>query len=233
MTRTVATLEQGEVHVWRLQQQDQSWTEATAVQLSADEARQAGRFRFERDRRAFIQRRSALRSILAGYLGADPGRLRFGSSPLGRPYLESSGGLDLDFSCSSRDSMTLVAVARGLRVGVDLEMVMEDLPFRQLGEFVLDAESQRGVELAGDPQLAFLEAFTALEARAKLVGMGLAEAVRCRSEPSRVAPGACLSRLEVGSGFVACLATSGRPVAVRMVDYAGTRASSRGSPIVL
>lgn len=220
MTLAATTLGPGEVHVWRLRQTAEGSAVAAAAPLSEEESRQAARFRFERDRRAFTLRRSALRSILAGYLGAEPGRLRFGRSPLGRQYLETSERLDLDFSCSNSGPMALVAVARGLGVGVDLEMAATDLPYRQLGELVLDAETQRATLLAGDPQAAFLEAFTALEARAKLAGIGLAEAVRRGSEPSSVAPGACLSRLEVGSGFVACLATSGRPAAVRMVDYA-------------
>lgn len=220
MTSAVTVLEQGEVHVWRIQLTSDRWTEATAARLSEDERQQAGRLRFEHDRRAFTRRRAALRSILAGYVGVEPGRLSLRRSPLGRPYLEPSEGLD--FSCSSRGPVALVAVGRGLGVGVDLEEAAVDLPYRQLGEFVLDAESQRAIESADDPRRAFLQAFTALEARAKLAGVGLAEAVRRRSEPSSLALDACLSRLEVGPGFVACLATSGPPTAVRMVEHAGS-----------
>jgi hypothetical protein len=62
----------------------------------------------------------AVRGILAGYLGRAPETLRFARAPLGKPALLAEP-TELEFNLTHSDWCALVAVARGRRVGVDVE----------------------------------------------------------------------------------------------------------------
>ena len=77
------------VHVWR-ERLDCPEDERVRFQawLSPDEKERAARFRFARDRDAYIVARGRLRQILSGYLGRMPTEIRFTYSPTGKPGLE-------------------------------------------------------------------------------------------------------------------------------------------------
>jgi 4'-phosphopantetheinyl transferase len=111
------------VHVWRVdllalaQVADQPWT-----CLAADELAQAGRFHFALDRQRFLMRRAARRQVLSRYLKVDPSHLQFSTGPQGKPGLigpEFSPGLR--FNCSHSADLALIAVSRGIELGVDVE----------------------------------------------------------------------------------------------------------------
>src|SRR6184192_3889038 len=84
LRRTPAT---GEVHVYT---GDLDAEPADGSVLSDDECERAARFRFDRDRRRFVAGRSALRSLLASYLDADPVEVAFGYGPQGKPFVSNS-----------------------------------------------------------------------------------------------------------------------------------------------
>jgi phosphopantetheinyl transferase len=56
--------------------------------------------------------------LLAGYLGLTPAKLEFERGPAGKPQL---AGAPLQFNLSHSDGLALVAVARRLPVGVDVQ----------------------------------------------------------------------------------------------------------------
>ena len=64
--------------------------------------------------------RASLRRLLAAELDLEPERVPLLRTPAGRPELPDS---DLDLSCSADGDLGLVAVATGVRVGVDVERV--------------------------------------------------------------------------------------------------------------
>jgi 4'-phosphopantetheinyl transferase len=116
-------LEPGEIQVW-LAGLDRHPSELAtlAATLSPDERTRASRFRFERHRSHFICARGVLRAILSASLGVPPGSLVFEYGPRGKPFLANQSGPDgLQFNLSHSGGMALVALTRGVPVGVDIE----------------------------------------------------------------------------------------------------------------
>lgn len=105
---------------WTFTNRMEDDTGAIAV-LDADERARAERYRSERDRARFIHRHAFARRILAGYLSVEPAEIPIRVSPRGRPSLGRSSRLH--FSTSHADDLAVVAVARGRRVGVDIEHI--------------------------------------------------------------------------------------------------------------
>ncbi|MEO5678211.1 MAG: 4'-phosphopantetheinyl transferase superfamily protein [Acidimicrobiales bacterium] len=201
------------VHVWRVALGERP---AGAALLSADERERAVRLRFERDRSAFVAGRAALRTILGGYLGADPAALGFVATEGGKPSVVDGG--DLCFSFSRSTPWALVAVTRQRQVGVDIECVRPLTDVAGLVRaFFSPAEAEALAALPDAGRLAgFFAGWTAKEALAKATGSGLA-AVGGRGEadprwsvhPVDVAPGtAAAVAVDGPAGEIVVLATS-------------------------
>jgi 4'-phosphopantetheinyl transferase len=111
------------VHVWR------AYFQPTLVSinkfegsLSKEEIERAQRFIRQSDRERYIFAHGLLRSILAAYVGCAPNQLVFDAKPYHKPFLVSPGGSkDIEFNLSHSEDMTLIAVARGTAVGIDVE----------------------------------------------------------------------------------------------------------------
>jgi 4'-phosphopantetheinyl transferase len=93
--------------------------------LSADEAVRAARFRFDKDRIRWGRARSALRLILAGATGLDASAIAFEIGPNGKPSIV--GGHGVEFNLSHSGEWAMVAVTRGVAVGIDLEQIRENV----------------------------------------------------------------------------------------------------------
>jgi 4'-phosphopantetheinyl transferase len=120
--------------------------------------------------------RAALREILAAELGIGAPQIRLMLDGHGRPALDpTSHQADLDFNLSHSADLALVATVRGARVGVDLERLRPGRdPMRTAKRFFSAAE--RGALRALPPRdrpAAFLSYWTAKEALAKGLGLGL------------------------------------------------------------
>ena len=89
-------LTQEQVHVWRVPLACSSGEEAyLETLLTSEEAVRTARYRFEKDRSAFIVRRGVLRILLGRYLEEAPFRLPFSITAFGRPVLAvCSAGVD-------------------------------------------------------------------------------------------------------------------------------------------
>lgn len=123
--------------------------------------------------------RSILDDILARYLACPPDRLEIRVQPGGKPYL-AAPGTDIQFNLSHCADMALVAVARGVAVGVDVEVERPiDNPLR-LARRVFTAAEVAALEALPPSRHGgrFLELWTRMEARQKALGRGIfAEAV--------------------------------------------------------
>jgi len=118
-------------------------------------------------------RRDQLHHVLAGYLSIDPSDVVMGRSSRGKPFVE--GGEDLRFSATRSRDLSVVAVARGREVGVDIERLRpitscEAVARRVLGE--AEAERLSRLPLEGR-DVSFLRSWTRNEATAKAYGCGL------------------------------------------------------------
>jgi 4'-phosphopantetheinyl transferase len=140
--------------------------------LSADERERAARFKFERDRNAFIVARGVLRVSLARYLGASPAEVDFVYGPKGKPSLPDSR---IEFNISHTDRVVLLAFSQGCALGVDVECVrlVQDMMQIARRNFCLD----EALELEGLPeekrQRAFFRCWTRKESYIKATGNGL------------------------------------------------------------
>ncbi|MEV7526401.1 4'-phosphopantetheinyl transferase superfamily protein [Streptomyces sp. NPDC091371] len=95
--------------------------------LDEQERETASHFLFERDRRQYLVAHTLLRRVLALETGIPEAEAVLRRSPHGRPHLQPPpgglprGGAALDFNLARTHGHTLVGVARGHRIGVDLE----------------------------------------------------------------------------------------------------------------
>ncbi|SDD76261.1 4'-phosphopantetheinyl transferase family protein [Aquimonas voraii] len=116
-----------------------------------------------------------LREALAPYAGLPAAALRFGREPRGRPFLLESALPALQFSLSDTVGGCLLALANGLRIGVDLERAERRMPALQLARRYFAASEFEALSALPEHlrERAFLHAWTAKEAACKATGSGL------------------------------------------------------------
>jgi 4'-phosphopantetheinyl transferase len=141
--------------------------------LDTRERSRAERFLSRRDRARYVARHVFLRQVLSGYLDEAPERIEMRVTPAGRPLLDPRWHLDI--STSHDDGLALIAVARGRRVGIDVERVRPIEEAHDLAESHMTARERAWLEAhpAGASR-AFLELWTRKEAVVKVLGTGLA-----------------------------------------------------------
>lgn len=166
----------GEVHVWQTLRLRSAAPADAWTLLTADERARAGSYRFAPDRALYVAARGWLRQVLASYLGMAPKDLRFTYGRRGKPELvgEAAG---LAFNLSRRGDRALVAVARGHRVGIDLEEIRADFPFEGVAEATFSRREQARLarlKTAEARRRAFFLGWTRKEACVKATGDGLA-----------------------------------------------------------
>jgi 4'-phosphopantetheinyl transferase len=220
-----AALRAGGVHVWYVDLAVAGPLGAYSATLSDDERARAARFVFERDARRFVVARSALRTILGGYLGLEPGHLTFSYGAYGKPALDGDSA-GLTFNLSHSGEVAVVAAGWGRALGVDVEQwrPLPDLAALAARSFApreraaLDALPER------ERPPAFFRCWTRKEAFIKATGEGLAHALEAfvvtltADEPARFldidGDPAALARwtlhdLQPPSGYAGALVTEG------------------------
>lgn len=170
-------LEAGVVHVWAFElDRPAPVRDRLRDLLAPDELRSVARIRLPRPRRRRLVCRGRTRELLGRHLGTPPSAFGFRRSPHGKPSLISPwSASDLRFNVSRSGGLGLLAVARGVEVGVDVERVR---PFPELervaSRFFSPGEVRRLQSLP--PSLrtdAFYRAWTRKEAFLKARGEGL------------------------------------------------------------
>jgi 4'-phosphopantetheinyl transferase len=143
--------------------------------LSAEELARAEQYRFGRDARLFLARRSLLRCLLAAYLDIDPAGIAFQVGPHGKPYLAIPGGEGISFSVSHSSVSALFTIGCGSQIGVDLEKERDDLDPMELATQFFAPSERLALELLTPPErkTAFFRTWTRKEAWLKAVGCGL------------------------------------------------------------
>ncbi len=147
-----------------------SWTLAGGDPrlLSAAERARAGRFVLPRDRDRFVAGRSRLREILGGYLGIAAGAMEFRHGDWGRPEVDG-----LSFSLSHSGDRALLATARDVPVGADIEALHPVDPDLARSVFAPDEQRAFAALPAAERVPAFFRGWTRKEAYLKARGTGL------------------------------------------------------------
>jgi 4'-phosphopantetheinyl transferase len=178
------------VSVWTVAlDQPPAVVDVVRAYLDDDEVRAAANRRNDEVRNRYVVAHGALRSILGSRLGIAPDAVTFdrrcrrcGDRAHGKPVVVSDASPDerVEFSLSHSESVGVVAVVTGTRIGVDVEVVRPRPRLDALAARVLDAEDHADwLALPDGAQLrAFLERWTAKEAYVKAIGAGIAVPLR-------------------------------------------------------
>jgi 4'-phosphopantetheinyl transferase len=168
MPSGVPDLPPGQVHVWCLRT-DRDPRPGLAL-LSVEERRRADAFRTDLLRARYVTAHAALRLLLGRTLDVQPGRLRFRQNAWGKPGLAEG---ELSFNLSHSGPWALVALAREVEVGVDVETLSHPPPLEVARIACSAAEQAALAELSG-PALtaAFYAVWTRKEALSKGIGRG-------------------------------------------------------------
>lgn len=171
----IPDLPDNQVHVWQASLATEPGELARFEGfLSPDEEARAARFCDRQTRNRFVAGRGLLRTILGNYLDHPAAELRFTYGEHGKPSLAGEPREDLSFNLSHADDLMMLAVVRGREVGIDLERVQEELPYRAMAEqFLSPRERTELFSLPPDLQLpAFYRCWTRKEAYLKGRGSG-------------------------------------------------------------
>jgi 4'-phosphopantetheinyl transferase len=197
-------LRPGEVHVWRAPLTEKD-SRAFSDLLSPGEWIRAQRFHSVRDRERFIAGRGLLRTILGRYLGLPPRELRFAQDAFGKPELHGASS-SLHFNLSHSDDLMLLAVTHARAIGIDLELMREDVPYQALADYYFDPEEAWDLRLLPEPQRTwkFYDVWTSTEAQIKAGGQGPGKGRQVLA-PDRWS----LLKLSPATGYTAALAVEG------------------------
>jgi len=167
-----------EVHVWITEPEaieDPRLLEAYLGLLSPGERDKQRRFHFERHRRQYLVSHALVRLTLSRYVPVEPQAWSFVTNEYGCPRVAGEGSPWLRFNLSHTEGMAMVAVARDVDVGVDVEDAL------RTGETVgiadrffapSEVRALRALE-ASRQRERFFEYWTLKEAYIKARGMGL------------------------------------------------------------
>jgi 4'-phosphopantetheinyl transferase len=168
-------LQGDEIHVWVLKTgRALPFLPEFRKLLSADERSRAGQFVREALALRFITNRGFLRLLLSRYLDRPPAALEFTYETNGKPQLDRTT-VPLDFNLSHTDTLSLVAVSAGKRIGVDVEEVKPPSDLPAMAEYVFPPGAAARVAALPERErlCRFFQLWTRLEAVAKATGLGM------------------------------------------------------------
>ena len=181
--------------------------EEDQLALLLDETEQAEvlRLRQPKDRQRLRLRRGLRRIVLGRYLELPPALLRFERGPQGQPLLS---GLAFSSSCSGE--WLLLAMTRGVAVGVDAEGLAGFRFTPALAGTCCSRAEQLRIQNLPEPLRAveFLRNWTAKEALLKLRGTGFREEVDLPGLLEALRPHERVVELPAGPALVASLAVA-------------------------
>lgn len=174
-----------EIHLWQLNLDDDSVSSIDLNRLSKgltpDEFDRANRIRHSARRRAFVQTRYWLRSLVAHYTGTTQAQICIESNAHGKPRLAGTADHQgLVFNVSHTDGMAVLAFGRDMPLGVDVEQLKPHRASSPLVRFTLATrEYDHWLQLEEDHKASFFfRCWCAKEAFAKATGRGLALGIK-------------------------------------------------------
>ncbi len=145
--------------------------------FSADERQRAARFTFPLHRDRYLACRLALRHLLSHQLDVDPGNVRIRIEAIGKPAIDEAWhASNLTFNLAHCEGTAIIVLARGTRLGVDLEDETREIEIEEVGETVFSKAEclQLGKVPRSHRTTLFFQCWTAREAYLKCIGSGLA-----------------------------------------------------------
>ena len=176
-THLPPALSSSELHVWRLPLAvgDEHTEDADLAVLSPPQLERMQRLVQPLHRRRYLRTQANCRRILARYVGVEAGSLSFRYGPAGKPAIDYAGPAP-EFNLTTAGDLALLAVSATHPVGIDCELdrMRSDLLGVATRMFTTDAIASLTRLSDAARQRAFYLHWTALEARVKADGRGLA-----------------------------------------------------------
>lgn len=176
------SLEDRTVHLWYADLDPApEVVESLRPLLAPDEIERAARFRFDLHRRRYWVRRGQLRRLLAAYLDRPAEGLEFAYGDHEKPTVASQAALPagrrLEFNLSDSEDLAIYGVARGIEIGVDVEILRPMPDALSISESFFSAPERDMLRAVPDADTAeaFFNCWTRKEAYLKAIGKGLAE----------------------------------------------------------
>ncbi len=227
---------QGDIHLLLVRLSTVNGLEQAPTILSPDELVRAARLLRRDARQRFIAGRLFLRRSLGRCLDLAPAEILLESNEWGKPRLGGKQGKSgLCFNLSHADDWAILALSRGCDVGVDIELVREDLEFVPIARrYFSPRERELLFSLPEKEQrAAFYCCWTRKEAYLKGTGRGLSlptdsfdvsllpghppRLVGHRIDPAEIDRWS-LADIPLPPGLCGALAVKGRIGAVRFID---------------
>jgi 4'-phosphopantetheinyl transferase len=146
--------------------------------LSDGELQRCNRLIDRQRRDRAVAGRGLVRELLGDYLAEEPGSILLSEGEFGKLHLSEHLESDsISFNLSHAGDYLLLAVCAGCEIGVDLEQVRREIPFRAMAERYFSHHEQSDLfSLAEEEQLpAFYRCWTRKEAYLKGTGTGFSQ----------------------------------------------------------
>ncbi len=204
--------------------------------LDKKEQQRALKFKIEDKYRQFVISRGLLRQILGLTLAMDPSSLQFHYEKLGKPYVqECSAGKQINFNVSHSHDIAVIAVTLDRVVGIDIEKQRDDIDHNKLAKRYFSSLEYDCFNQCHDDirSRVFYTCWTRKEAVVKATGKGIAyglnkfdvsihpddppEILHTHWDPNEKSQW-IMRDLDTDVGFVASLASKGKPFRIRYRD---------------
>lgn len=202
--QTLYDLEADSIHIWRIDLNGP--IDALAELLSPEELRKAEAKLKANGRERSIRARGAMRSILGNYLGVSGDKLVFNQGDKGKPSISQSNSA-IEFNLTHCEDLALLAVAKTVPVGIDLERIRSSPSLLKIAQRVFSNQIYKELEQLPSSELdkAFFHHWTELEACIKCAGSGIFS-YECKPN------GVTSTHFTPQDGWIACLAAKERDI---------------------
>jgi 4'-phosphopantetheinyl transferase len=179
--------------------------------LDAEETERFRRFHRDGDREQFVIAHGTLRVLLARILNRHPRDLALKRGVYGKPYIPDC---DLRFNMSHSGSYAVIAMARHLELGIDIEAIDKRIDADGLAHRYFHRDEIQDLEglAPSSKQLLFFRFWARKEARVKALGLGLRLPLDTINTSSRSPDPSWITHdLIVAPGYAVALAYQGVP----------------------
>ena len=174
-TSDAAPLTPGALHLWRIHTAGSPDDPAALALLSERQRQRWQRLRTPVLRARYLHAQAGCRRILGSYLAVPPADIALVYGAAGKPALADPDKA-IEFNLTTTGDLALLAISADLAVGVDCELERDRPELLAIAARMLEPDQVRALAAVSPhrQQRAFYLAWTALEARVKEDGRGLA-----------------------------------------------------------
>jgi 4'-phosphopantetheinyl transferase len=145
--------------------------------LNSEERSRADRIARNDLYREFVVTRSAVRLLLASYIGCAPDELPLVTERYGKPAVDEVVA-GIEFNASHSHGLALICLSRDRPVGVDLEHIRNMPDLDLMSALTLTAGEQAAIAADPEPLEAFFRCWVRKEAVVKAAAVGLSASLR-------------------------------------------------------